>query len=138
MPVAYNSFHGNVLGSNLNSLNNKTYQVSIPIGLNYKLMGTDKVKWYVGGTVQPTFITGGNVYLISADNKNFVQDPSMLRTWNMNSSLETFASINTASGININIGPQFRYQLLSSYSKRYTYTEKLYNVGIKLGMTKKL
>ena len=138
MPVAYNSFHGNVLGSNLNSLNNKTYQVSIPIGINYKLMGSDKVKWYVGGTVQPTFITGGNVYLISADNKNFVKDPSMLRTWNMNSSIETFASIKTASGININIGPQFRYQILSSYSKRYTYTEKLYNVGIKLGITKKL
>jgi len=138
MPVAYNSYHGNVLGSNLNSLNNKTYQVSIPVGLNYKLAGSNKVKWYVGGTVQPTFITGGNVYLISADNKNFVEDPSMLRTWNLNSSLETFASIKTPSGISINVGPQLRYQLLSTYSKQYTYTEKLYNIGIKLGITKKL
>jgi hypothetical protein len=138
MPVAYNSNHGNVLGSNLTSLNNKTYQVSIPVGLNYKVAGSDKVKWLVAGTLQPTYTMGGNVYLISADNKNFVEDASMLRSWNLNSSFETFVSIKTASGVNINVGPQLRYQLISSYSKQYTYTEKLYNVGIKLGVTKKL
>ena len=62
----------------------------------------------------------------------------MLRKWNVNAGVESFISFKTKSGADINLGPQFRYQLLSTYSKQYTYTEKLYNIGFKLGITKKL
>ncbi len=137
-PVFYNSNYGNILGSNLNKLNNKTLQLSLPVGLDYKLAGRDKVKWYVGASAQPTYISSGNAYLISADSKNFIEDASMLRNWNINTGVETFVSIKTPSGIILNAGPQFRYQVLSTYKKQYTYTEKLYNFGLKLGITKKL
>lgn len=138
MPVYYNSYYGNIPGSNLNRLHNNTFQISLPLGLNYKLAGTNKIKWYMGTTIQPSYVNTGNVYLISADSKNFVEDRSMLRNWNMNSTLETFVSIKTPGNIRINAGPQFRYQLLSTYSKQYSYSEKLYNFGLKLGITKKL
>lgn len=136
--VSYNSVYGNVLGSNFSRLNNKTTQVSVPVGFDYKLAGNNKIQWFVGSGIQPSYIISGKVFLISADKKNFVEDASMLRKWNLNTNFETFVSVKTPSGININIGPQFRYQLLSTYSKKYSYTEKLFNAGIKIGVTKKL
>jgi hypothetical protein len=138
IPVAYNSNYGNVLGSNLTRLNNKTIQISIPIGLDYKLAGNDHIKWFMSAGIQPSYISTGNAYLISSDYKNFVTDASLLRKWNINTNLESFVSIKTPSGININVGPQLRYQLLSTYSKQYSYTEKRYNIGMKFGITKKL
>jgi len=138
MPVSYNSNYGNVLGSNFSKLNNKTLQISLPLGADYQIAGNEKIKWYMGATIQPTYILSGNAYLISTDYKNFVDEASLLRNWNINTSIETFATINTGAGFNVNLGPQLRYQLLSTYSKAYTYTEKLYNIGFKLGITKKL
>ncbi len=134
----YNTTYGNVLGSNLTRLNNKTLQISLPIGIDYKVAGNNKVSWYMGAGVQPSYILSGNAYLISSDNKNFVQDDAILRKWNASANLETFVSVKTPSGIHINVGPQLRYQLLSTYSKQYSYTEKLYNMGLKIAVTKKL
>lgn len=134
----YNTTYGNVLGSNLTRLNNKTLQLSLPIGIDYKVAGSNKISWYMGAGVQPSFIMSGDAYLISSDNKNFVQDDAMLRKWNTSANVETFVSIKTPSGIHINVGPQFRYQLLSTYVKKYGYTEKLYNMGLKIAVTKKL
>ncbi len=135
---SYNTTYGNVLGSNFTKLNNQTLQLGLPIGIDYRVAGNDRIKWYMGAGIQPSYILSGNAYLISSDNKNFVQDDAMLRKWNASANVETFVSIKTPSGIDINVGPQLRYQLLSTYTKRYSYTEKLYNVGIKIGVTKKL
>ncbi|RYF90751.1 MAG: hypothetical protein EOO03_02995 [Chitinophagaceae bacterium] len=134
----YSTTLGNVLGSNYTKLNNKTVQLSIPIGIDYKVAGTNKIKWYMGAGIQPSYVLGGNAYLISTDNKNFVQDDAMLRKWNASANLESFISIKAPSGVDINVGPQLRYQLFSTYSSNYSYTEKLYNLGIKIGVTKKL
>jgi hypothetical protein len=136
--VPYNTIYGNKSGDNLTRLNNKTIQFSVPIGADYKLAGNDKLKWYIGATLQPTYVAGGNAYLISSDYKNYIDMPSMLRSWNLNAGFESFVSYKTKSGSYINLGPQFRYQLLSTYSNRYTYSENLYNIGIKLGIMRKL
>lgn len=138
IPVSYNSYHANVLGSNFNRLSNRTNQLSLPLGFDYKLAGNNKIRWYVGSSIQPSLLVSGNAVLISHDSKHFVNDASVLRKFNVNSSLETFVSFKTPSGIDINVGPQVRYQLLSSYNKEYTYTERLYNLGLKIGITKKL
>jgi hypothetical protein len=138
MPVAYNSNYGNVLGSNFSKLNNSTNQISLPIGAEYMLTGNRKIKWYVGGDIQPSLLLSGNAFLISSDSKNFVEDASLLRKLNLNSNLETFVSFKTPSGVDINVGPQLRYQLFSTYTDKYSYTEKLFNLGLKVGVTKKL
>ena len=116
-------------------LKNNILQLSIPIGADYKLAGNDKLKWYAGATIQPTYIAGGHLYALSADEKNYIEDPSLLRKWNLNASVETFLSYKTINGSVISVGPQVRHQFLSTYDKRYTYTEKLYNFGVKLGIT---
>jgi hypothetical protein len=125
----------NISGVSTKKLNNSSYQISIPLGADIKLAGKNNLKWYAGATIQPTFVAGGHSYLISSDLKNYVADNSVTRNWNLNAGVETFISYKTISGIIINAGPQFRYQLLSTYSKQYTYTEKLYNLGLKIGIT---
>ena len=56
--------------------------------------------------------------------------------WNINAGIETFLSYKLNNGIIINAGPQLRYQLLSTYDKNYSYDEKLYNLGVKMGITR--
>ena len=115
-------------------LNNNTYQISLPLGADIKLLGNDNLKWFAGATIQPTYIIDGNAYFISSDLKNYVSDNSLMRRWNLNAGIETFISYKTKSGIILNAGPQFRYQVLSTYSKQFTYDEKLYNLGLKIGI----
>jgi hypothetical protein len=116
-------------------VHNRTYQVSIPLGFALKLSGDNKLEWYAGATIQPTFVLGGKAYLISADRRNYVADPSLIRKWNLNAGFETYINYKF-DGFTLQAGPQFRYQLLSTYYKRYTVNENLSNIGIKLGVIK--
>lgn len=134
----YSSRYANTPGKNKDQLHNRTLQLSIPIGFDYKLLGNNKIAWYAGASFQPTYIAGGYAWVQSADNNFYVDDPSLLRRWNFNAGVESFVSIKTPSGASINLGPQFRYQLMSTYSKRYTYTEKPYSIGFKIGFSKPL
>lgn len=137
--VTRSSYLSNTLvGEDLNNkkLNSNTYQVSIPVGADFKIAGKENIQWFAGATIQPSFIVGGNGYLISTDSKNYVYDASVLRKWNINAGIETFLSYKLNNGIIINAGPQLRYQLLSTYDKNYSYDEKLYNLGVKMGITR--
>lgn len=127
-------FANSLLDKNVSKLKNNTVQIAIPVGFDYKLAGRNKIQWYMGMNLQPTYISGGHLYALSADEKNYVEDASLLRKWNLNAAFETFVSYKTAGGITITAGPQARYQFLSTYDSRYTYTEKLYNFGLKIGM----
>ncbi|MEO6404670.1 MAG: hypothetical protein ABIY51_14375 [Ferruginibacter sp.] len=132
----YNTLYANSPALSSRKLNNKTVQVSIPIGVDYKIAGNNRIQWFAGATAQPTYIISGDAYLISSDMKFYVNDNSMINRWNLNTAVETFVSYKTNRGIVIHAGPQVRYQLFSTYSKQYTYTEKLYNVGLKMGITR--
>jgi hypothetical protein len=132
----YSTNYANVPGENSSQLHNKTIQVSVPIGADYKLVSAGKLAWHVGGSIQPSYLAGGYAYLVSSDNNYFVEDQSMLRRWNLNGALESFVSIKTRQGMRINLGPQFRYSLFSVYNKSYSYTEKPYSLGFKIGFSK--
>jgi hypothetical protein len=129
------NYLNSVNGTSNRNLKNTTMQLSVPIGADFKIAGNERLKWYAGATVQPSFVTAGHVYAISGDGKNYIEEPSLVRQWNINTGVETFLSYKTASGVILNVGPQVRYQLFSTYNKQYTYTEKLYNIGLKLGIT---
>ena len=116
-------------------LNRSTLQLSIPVGADVKIAGKGKFKWYIAATMQPTYLVKGSGYVLSSDAAYYASEPSLLRKLNLNAALETFVSFKTSAGISVNIGPQFRYQLFSTYKKEYNYSEKLYNVGIKLGVS---
>jgi hypothetical protein len=130
--------YSNIIGLNPETLHNQTYQLSLPIGADIKLAGIDNVEWYVGATIQPTFVLAANSYLISTDRRNYVKENSMLNHFNMNAGFETYISFKTAAGLTWQIGPQFRKQLFSTNSKLFSIEERLMGYGLKIGISKKL
>ncbi len=126
---SYSSTPGNI------KLNKTTMQLAIPVGADVKVAGTGKLKLYVGATLQPTYLLKGSAYVLSSDAEYYANEPGLLRKLNLNSAIETFISFKSSTGITMSVGPQFRYQLFSTYKKEYNYSEKLYNIGLKLGIS---
>ena len=116
-------------------LHNRTYQLSVPVGFAYKLSSEKNVDWFAGATVQPTYVFGGNAHIISTDLKSYVSDPSSIRSWNLNLGFETFMNFKLG-GYSLQVGPQVRYQVYSTYRKNVALIEKPYAVGLKFGLTK--
>jgi len=129
--------YSNKTGLSAVKLHNETYQVSLPVGVDFRLLGNEGIQWNVGVTIQPTYVVGGKSYLISSDRRNYVRETSMLNNWNMNASFETFISYK-ANGLTYQIGPQFRSQLFSTNSKEFAVEERLLTYGIKFGIMKTL
>jgi hypothetical protein len=120
-------------GSKINWLRNLYFSASAPIGLEIKLLGNKKSYFGISGTVQPTFNLSNRAYLISTDYKNYAEIPSLVRKWNLNTGFEMFAGYNTGK-LKWRIGPQVRYQAMSSYQKKYPVQEHLFDFGIKMGI----
>lgn len=132
----------NTPGSNNNKLNNYTVQLALPIGFAYKLAGNNDLKFFAGATLQPSFVLVGNSPLLSSDRLFYVEnntkqgDASLMRRFNVAMGIETYASFRMGEYTFL-AGPQLRYQLLTTNSNKYTIGEKLYNIGVKLGISKK-
>jgi len=116
-------------------LHNETFQISLPMGVDIKLLGSDNFQWNIGASIQPTYVAGGKSYLISSDRLNYVKETSMLNRWNLNAGFETNIAYK-AKGLTYQIGPQFRTQVYSTNSKNYAVEEKLVNFGLKFGVSK--
>ena len=132
---SYSSTLSNSYGLNPVTVHNTTFQFSVPIGLAFRIAGNNKMEWYAGASVQPSFIMGGATHFISSDYNNYVSDQTLLRRWNMNTGIETYLNYKLG-GFALQVGPQLRYQLFSTYNKKSTVTEKLYNMGLKVGVVK--
>jgi hypothetical protein len=114
-------------------LSNFYISASLPVGLEMNITDTRKTYLGIGGTIQPTYILGDRAYLISTDFKNYAEVPSLTRRWNVSTSFEVFAGYTTGK-INWKVGPQVRYQMLSSFEKRYPVKEHLIDFGLKVGV----
>jgi hypothetical protein len=125
----------NLSGESQEELSNQYFQLSMPIGLEFRVIGSEKLQLNVAGTIQPTYLLNRNSYLITTDYKNYMREPSLVRRWNVNAGLETYISYNTGT-VRWQIGPQFRYQLLSTYSRKYPIKEQLMEYGFKIGVSK--
>ncbi len=134
--ISRNTLISNIAGIGAATFHNKSFQVSLPIGLEYKLAGNNKLQWYGAATIQPTFVVAAKAYLLSSDRKNYVADNSMVRNWSLNTGFETFISYQTKAGVSLQVGPQFRYQIPSTYGKKYSLDEKLFSAGMKIGIVR--
>jgi hypothetical protein len=115
-------------------LKNYYFSVSAPIGAEFTVLGNDKTNLGMAGTIQPTYIIKDRAYVISTDHKNYAKVPSLVRHVNVNVGFETY--INYISGKNRwQIGPQVRYQVLSSFHNKYSVRENLFDFGVKVGLT---
>jgi hypothetical protein len=128
------SNYRNLEGEKPDWLQNVYYQVSAPVGLEMKLGRVDKTQFGVASTVQPTYMMGDRAYLISTDYKNYVEVPWLVRRWNVNTALETFVTYSTGK-VHWQVGPQVRYQILSSFISNYPVKENLFDFGLKIGVT---
>lgn len=128
------SNYRNFNGGKSNWLQNFYFQASVPVGLEAKVHGNDRMSVGVSGTVQPTYVIGDRAYLITSDYKNYAEVPWLIRRWNVNTSFETFVSY-SAGKTKWQIGPQVRYQLLSSFVNKYPVKENLFDFGLKVGVT---
>ncbi len=117
------------------TLRNERFMISMPLGLDYRVIGKDKLNFSVASTIQPTYILNSSAYLLSTNLKNYAKAPNLNRRWNINTGLE--ANINFQKGsYKWSVGPQLRYQLLHSFTDKYPIKENLYDVGIRLGIMK--
>ena len=114
---------------------NKYHQISIPVGVEYAIVNSKRFGINVSGTLQPTYTFSPSSYLLTSDYKSYADGTSMLRKWNINSSLEATISLK-AGNVQWKFGPQLRYQLLPTYSDGYAIKEYLIDYGFKIGFTK--
>jgi hypothetical protein len=124
------------MNAELKKFNSSTYEISIPLGTELELIGNHHLKWFAGATIQPSYLVGGYPGQNANETKSYFEEGYGFRKWNVNTSFETFLSYKLPNGSRISAGPQFRYQLFSSYDSKYLYNDKQYNIGLKLGISR--
>jgi hypothetical protein len=115
-------------------LKNLYYSISVPIGVELKVLGNKKTNFGVAGTIQPTYVISNGAYLLSTDYKNYAKVPWLTRNFNMSTGFEAFVNY-TRGNTQWQVGPQVRYQLLSSFENKYPVKENLFDFGVKIGVT---
>lgn len=108
--------------------------ISAPIGAEVILGNSNKTKWGVAATIQPTFLIGDRVYMLSTDFKNYTKVDWLVRRVNVASGAEVFVVLSNKK-TTYQIGPQVRYNLLSSFQSKYPIAENIYDAGIKVGIS---
>lgn len=116
------------------TLSNSYQELSIPLSISWKGWQHNRLAWHVSASFQPTLALSKDVFLISTDFKNYVDGSSLIRSWNINTSFETYISYRMGD-FEWQIGPQFRYQQFSTFKKEYPVREFLLDYGIKIGFT---
>jgi hypothetical protein len=133
--ISFYSPYNNNAGYRATTLSNSMYQISAPVGIQWKVLDGKKWGLTAEASVQPTFTIQANTWLISSDYKHYTEGKDLLRKWN----------INTGAGVNLtyqtrtatfSVGPQIRYQHLPTYSNLYPVRENLIDYGIRFSITR--
>ncbi len=116
-------------------LDNSSVQFAIPVGVELDVLGNKNVQFTVGTSIQPSVVLRNKMYLLSTDFKSYVEESSLTRRFNVTGAFETFVTFSTKK-TRWQIGPQLRYQFLSTYNKAYPIKENLFDYGFKIGLSK--
>ncbi|MDP3392361.1 outer membrane beta-barrel protein [Sediminibacterium sp.] len=129
------SNYNNSGGYKQEQLDNKSFQVALPVGVQWDIIKGKQFGISAEATVQPTYSFNSSVFLLSTDFKNYTDGNEFVRRWNINTSAGIH--VNFKSGSNLwQLGPQIRYQHLPTYTNRYPIKEYLMDYGIRLAFTK--
>ena len=115
------------------TINNRVYQISLPLGSEFKLAGDEQLEWYAGATLQPTMLLSDRFLQLQSTDSKEVYTAEM-RKWNLNSTIETYLNYNLNKKTHLRFGPQIRYQMLPSIYSNAPNAERLYYVGLKFGI----
>jgi hypothetical protein len=124
-------------GNSTETLQNQYFDLSAPIGLEIKVLGNEKLQFNIAATIEPTYLLNRNSYLLATDYSNYIKDPTLFRRWNYNGGVEAFVSYKIGQ-FRLQAGPQFRYQLLSTFVGEYPIRENLKEYGLKIGLSKSI
>jgi len=133
--VSVMSSYNNNVGFRSAHLNNKVYQIAMPIGLDYQVLKFKKFGIHTQATIQPTYNINKNVYLLSTDYANYTAGNDYVRKWNVNTSVGIQFSYQKGNTI-WQLGPQIRYQTLPTYNNPYPIKENLIDYGFRIGWSK--
>lgn len=132
---SYETHYGDGTGQSIVTLRNYNLQASIPFGLQYEFLGSEKVQFNVAGDLEPSLVLKSNAYMLSSEGNTYVNDPSLLRKLNISSNFGAFVTFRSTK-FKWQIGPNIRYQWLSTYRKDYTVKEHLIDYGIRIGISR--
>jgi Outer membrane protein beta-barrel domain len=116
---------------------NRYYQLSVPIGVEMKVAGRDKLQFHIGATLQPSYLLNTDAYVLTDDYNNYTKDPRAFRRWNLIAGAEAYISYGVGK-IRWELGPQLRYQIFSTYKNSYFLQENMLNYGIRIGISKSI
>ena len=133
--VSVMSSYNNNVGFRAAHLNNKVYQIALPIGLDYQLLRFKKFGIHTQASIQPTYNVNKNVYLLSTDYANYAAGNDFVRKWNINTSVGILFSYQKGNTV-WQLGPQIRYQSLPTYNNPYPIKENLIDYGFRIGWSK--
>lgn len=132
--ASYLTHYGNGQSRDQTLLMNKSAQASIPIGLRYTLWNNKNVQVGLASAIEPSVVLKSNAYIISSNGEYYVNDPDLTRTFNFSGNFSPYITLGSKK-IRWQIGPDFRYQLFSTYRNIYPVHEHLINYGIKIGIS---
>ena len=128
---------GSYPGKTTQTITNNFYQLAAPIGFELRILGNEQLQLNLAATIQPSFLLNTDPYMLSADYSTYAKQPTEYRRWNLSGEVEAFLSYQTGP-FRWQIGPEFRYQMLSTYLANYPINENVKGYGLKIGITKAL
>jgi len=136
--LVYNTTSGfrSIEGSRPIELKNRYYEIALPIGIDWRPINK-KFAWGIAASIQPTYTFDKEPFIITSNYKNYADGSQLMRNWNINANFETYLGYNTGK-YRWQIGPQFRYQIMSTMGNSFPIREYPYDLGIKLGLTRSL
>lgn len=132
--ISFYSPYNNNTGYSKAQLDNRVYQLSVPLGIEWDVLQGKHFGFNTEASVQPTFTLNDNTYLLSTDYKHYTSGNEYLRKWNINTSVG-FNLTYRSGATTWQLGPQVRYQHLPTYTNLYPVKEYLVDYGIRLGIT---
>jgi len=125
------------INKNPEHFQNRYYQISLPVGVEMKLAGNNKVQLHMGVTLQPSYLLNTDAYVLSDDFSSYVKNAEAFRRWNLIGGVEAYISYPIGK-VRLEIGPQVRYQIFSTYKNSYPLQENMLNYGIRIGISKSI
>ena len=131
----YITYYGSGEGQDEITLHNNSFQISMPVGIKHSVWKNNNVEISISATIEPLLVVHSNAYMLSADGRNYVKDPELMRQSNVSGQLGSSISF-SGEKVKWHIGPVIRYQALSSFKNIYPINEHLIDYGIRIGISK--
>jgi hypothetical protein len=119
------------------TVDNDYYQLSAPVGFELRVLGNERLQFNLAATIAPSYLLNSSAYMLTSGYTEYNKKPASYRKLNFYAGAEAFLSYRVGN-IRWQIGPEFRYQLLSSYKSQEGITENLKSYGLKIGITKSI